>query len=296
MASRKSARAKPGSKKSKENLDRRVGTRDWEALLGLSAQALAAVLASGPEDEALDRAQELIFDAWEARSKKKRITLARQALAISPNCADAYLLLAEYVGNDPNEALDLCKRAVEAGEKALGKEVFEEEVGHFWGLLATRPYMRARLALAQALWDRGRHDEAITHLQDMLRLNPRDNQGVRYLLVGYLFEADRAADVAVLLKKYKADSSAWWVYSHALLAFQTSGSGSAASRHFARAVAANPHVPAYLLVTKKMPPRLPEFYSPGAEDEAICYVSKGACAWQKTDGALDWLRQQLSGR
>jgi hypothetical protein len=130
----------------------------------------------------------------------------------------------------------------------------------------------------------------------MLRLNPNDNQGIRYVLAGYLLEADQDSDLSALLKKYKADSSAWWVYSRVLLAFRTQGPGSAASRYFARAIAANPHVPAYLLSTKKMPARLPEFYSPGAEDEAICYVTEGGSAWRRTEGALDWLRQQLSRR
>jgi tetratricopeptide (TPR) repeat protein len=73
-----------------------------------------------------------------------------------------------------NEAIDLYRQGVAAGEKALGKRAFRDDVGHFWGLMAP-PYMRARQGLAEALWKYGERDEAVAHYQDMLRLNPNDN-------------------------------------------------------------------------------------------------------------------------
>jgi hypothetical protein len=85
----------------------------------------------------------------------------------------------------------LYEQGVAAGERALGQEAFQRDAGHFWGILETRPYMRARLGLARSLWTAGRRDEAVRHLQDMLRLNPNDNQGVRYTLAGFLLFLDR---------------------------------------------------------------------------------------------------------
>ncbi len=38
-----------------------------------------------------------------------------------------------------------------AGERALGPQLFEQEAGRFWSLVEARPYMRARLGLAQVL-------------------------------------------------------------------------------------------------------------------------------------------------
>ena len=46
----------------------------------------------------------------------------------------------------------------------------------------TRPYMRARAALAECLWETGERDDAVAHWQDMLRLCPNDNLGVRHIL------------------------------------------------------------------------------------------------------------------
>jgi tetratricopeptide (TPR) repeat protein len=149
---------------------------------------------------ALEQAQDLIYDAWEAKTAKARLAIARKALALSPLCADAHVLLAEHAKSGSDEQLELWRRGVESGELALGDE-FEALAGQFWGFLETRPYMRARFGLARALWIRGANDEAIDHLRDMLRLNPNDNQGIRYVLAAYLVEAERDDDLGVLLQE-----------------------------------------------------------------------------------------------
>src|SRR5487761_2734712 len=108
--------------------------------------------------DALDRAQDLIYQAWDARTAKRRIALAEKALAISPLCADAYVLLAEHAEGNSEAELDLWRRGVEAGRQALDETVFEDYAGEFWGFLETRPYMRARFGLAVALMQRGDRD------------------------------------------------------------------------------------------------------------------------------------------
>ena len=83
---------------------------------------------------------------------RERIKLAKQALTISDDCVDAYVLLAEESAKTLPEARDLYAIGVKAGERVLGKELFTEAVGHFWGMVETRPYMRARAGLANCLW------------------------------------------------------------------------------------------------------------------------------------------------
>jgi len=243
---------------------------------------------------ALDRAQEIIYDAWEASTAKRRVALAEKALATSPLCADAYVLLAEHAKQGSDRELDSWRRALEAGEKALGKDGFDEYAGHFWGFLETRPYMRARLGLAVALWRRGVRDEAIDHLREMLRLNPNDNQGVRYILSAYLIEADRDQDLATLLAAYPEDGMAGWAWTTALAAFRRGGDGEESRKLIAEAYARNHHVPSYLLGERRLPKQLPPYISPGDEDEAIEYVSACREGWRRTPSALDWLRAQAS--
>lgn len=255
-------------------------------------RALEAVLAAfggGGEDSGIEAAQRIMWDAWDEVDRRKRVALAREALKVSPLCADAYVMLALETARTPDEALALYRQGVEASEKGLGKSAFEEDVGHFWGILETRPYMRARHGLAQALWKTGRRDEAVSHYQDMLRLNPNDNQGIRYLLLDCLLELGRDGEASRLLERYKEDASAAWTWSRALLRFKREGDSPASRKALAGAVKDNGHVAAYLLGRKKMPRNLPEYIGMGDDNEAVAYVHGAAGAWNATDGALAWL-------
>ena len=78
----------------------------------------------------LERAQELMYEARESPAPK-RYSLAEQALALSPDCADAHLLLTERE-RDPIKRMERLRLAVAAGERALGERAFAEDVGYFW--------------------------------------------------------------------------------------------------------------------------------------------------------------------
>jgi tetratricopeptide (TPR) repeat protein len=239
---------------------------------------------------ALDRAQELIYDAWDAGTAKRRTALARQALAISPHCADAYVLLAQHAKPGSDAEREFWRQGVAAGEAALGKAGFQEFAGHFWGYLETRPYMRARLGLAMALWRRQERDEAVAHLCEMLRLNPGDNQGVRYILAAYLVELGRDREVAELLDEYPDDGAAAWAYTAALVAFRRDGDCAASRKLLAEACESNEHVPGYFLGESKMPARNPDLIGMGDESEAVNFVFEFGKGWIGTPGALEWLR------
>jgi tetratricopeptide (TPR) repeat protein len=249
---------------------------------------LAGRAASAPRTP-LEEAQELMYQAWSARSTRQRGELARQALAISPDCADAYVLLAEESARGVEEALSLYEQGVKAGERALGPKAFREDVGYFWGLLETRPYMRARAGLAACLWRLGRRSEAIEHYTDMLRLNPNDNQGIRYLLTDcLLLEGDDKA-LGELLAQYEGDWSANWSYTTALWTFRQQGASPQADEALRKALDQNRYVPPYLLGRKRLPSRQPEYIGIGDEREAVSYAADAVEAWRKTPGALEWL-------
>ncbi len=235
------------------------------------------------------QAQEIMSRAFQERDEKRRVALAKEALALCPDCADAYVLLAEHAPSR-RQALPLYRQGVAAGERSLGPEVFQRDAGHFWSLLETRPYMRARLGLAHILWTMGRRDEVIEHLQDMLRLNPGDNQGVRYTLAGFLLFLDRDAELTKLLRQYPEEASTAWAYTEALLAFRHEGDTLAARRLLKQAKKANKYVPDYLL-GRKFPPNEPTgYYRPGDESDALNYVSGFMAGWKSTPGAVAWLR------
>jgi tetratricopeptide (TPR) repeat protein len=259
--------------------DRRTMERLLHQLTGSQADP------SSPQGQA----QELLAQAFEQGDPQKRVELARQALALWADCADAYVLLAEHAGSR-KEALELYRQGVAAAERALGPDTFAQAAGHFWGILETRPYMRARQGLAHFLWTSGRREEAVEHLQDMLRLNPGDNQGVRYTLAGFLLFLDRDDDLGRLLDQYPDEGTAAWAYTRALLAFRRGGDTPEARKLLKAALKTNRHVPDYLLGRKFPPSRSPGYYSPGEESEALEYVGSFLAPWRSTPGAVAWLR------
>ena len=237
----------------------------------------------------LEQAQDLMYDAWDS-SGTRRVELARRALEISEDCADAHVLLAEETARNLKEAKNLYEQGVKAGERALGPQVFDEDTGHFWGILETRPYMRARFGLGQCLWSLGERRQAIEHYTDMLRLNPGDNQGIRYILANCLLEEGLDEDLGELLEQYKDDAAATWLYSRALWLFRQEGASKKANRCLKEALEQNQFVPSYLLGVKRLPRHLPEYIGFGDENEAVVYAADAIKAWQKAEGALEWLR------
>jgi tetratricopeptide (TPR) repeat protein len=231
--------------------------------------------------------------AWKAPGRR-RILLARKALEIWSDCADAYVLLGRCAAT-PADAHALFAHGVAAGERALGPDIFRDHAGHFWGLFETRPYMRAREWFAESLWTLGRGEEAVEHFEDMLRLNPEDNQGVRYRLADLLLSLARHDSLAELLDRYKDDDLAHWSYTRTLLAFRLEGDSTEALRHLRQALRANSHVPKFLLGLKPLPLEEPSLFSPGREDEAALYAASAIDLWRNTPGALEWLKRRTSG-
>jgi hypothetical protein len=78
-----------------------------------------------------------------------------------------------------NAKLEIFKRGVVAGEVLLGRDL-EREVGNFWGLLHTRPYMRAMNMLYRHLVKMERPADALPIGRRMLELCPNDNIGISF--------------------------------------------------------------------------------------------------------------------
>ena len=250
-------------------------------------------LIDGMRDSALPRnaaekAQELIYEAWDADTYTKRVALAEKAIEIYPDCADAYVMLAEETADHLFEAIELYRKGVEAGARTIGKRHFDEIKGHFWGHIETRPYMRAKAGLAGCLWEGGHFDEALKHYREMIELNPSDNQGIRYIIAGCFLYLGFEDELENLLGKYD-EVSCEWLYTKALFTFMKNGDAIDSLGLLRSAIKANMFVPIYLLGKKEMPEILPDMYSFGSEDEAMVYVERNGSIWRKIKGSMTWL-------
>jgi tetratricopeptide (TPR) repeat protein len=239
-------------------------------------------------------ARDMIYDAMDMPSGRARKALAEEALAIYPHLGDAWIIIAEEVAPTYEESLFYFMKAVQAGERDLGEDFFKNNAGRFWGIIESRPYMRAKACLSETLWELGFEDEAIQHDRDCLRLNPNDNQGLRYILIQRLLIKNDLKASAALLKKYNETFGPFMTFSKALLLYKQEGSSSKpAKTQLKKAIKTNPHVPSYLLGSKKMPKALPASYASGSTEEAITYADVALRAWHESPGALIWLAQNI---
>jgi hypothetical protein len=106
-----------------------------------------------------NKAQDLVWDAWDAKTKAKAEALANKALLIDPDCCDAFNVLA-WTAINPAKETEYYKKAIDAFKKRHTDEYFNENKGYFWGELETRPFMRALQGYGRNLYDHGQKEEA----------------------------------------------------------------------------------------------------------------------------------------
>jgi len=269
-----------------------IAPGDMNALLtSLQAPSVLDGL-SDAEADARHEAQELAFDAMEAESEAEARKLAKRALRKDPDCVDALVVLAGIESDSPKKMIEALQNAVAAGERSLGAEFFKENKGHFWGLLDTRPYMRALEQLAALLRAEGINLDAIKHYEKMLVLNPNDNQGVRDPLLGLYLALGSLDEAGKLLHTYKDDASANFAWGRVLERF-LSGDLRGAAAALKKARETNSFVELYLSGPKNLPGEMPDMYSPGSEEEAILCLDNMALAWGNFKPAILWLMEQL---
>jgi tetratricopeptide (TPR) repeat protein len=257
------------------------------ALLEATGGPLRTTLPVGPA-AALARAQQLMDDSRDAGGRLP-ITRARQAIALSEDCVDAWLTLLDVATTD-EQALDLSQRAVAAAARVIGAARFEALTGRFGAAADTRAYLEARIAVAQCFRDVRRVDETIEAYREVVRLDADDRYGARYPLVAQLLQAQRDDDAIALLDAYADDPDASFAYARALVMFRRDGDALPARDALAEAVRANRHAALFLADPESVPDEPAESVAPGSKDEAAQIWFVLARPYATTPGAVEWLR------
>ena len=126
----------------------------------------------------------------------------------NPDNVDAKLFLIKTKARDFNTINEI-KEVVEKEKKKLTKQGFfkSDSIGIFWGLIETRPYMRALSIYAEEFNLLGRYSDAIKVYEEMIRLCDSDNMGVRYPLMADYMLLERFEEFNKLASKYEEDCS-----------------------------------------------------------------------------------------
>ena len=134
------------------------------------------------ENTPLDDAYEILEEAQNARNEKEAIKLAKKAYEKSPECFDAILFQCDLEENGIKR-MKLLEGGLEVEKNRLIKEKYfdKENIGHFYGIFETRPYIRGLVVKAEYLLEEGKLRQAESICKEVLRLNENDNMGARYL-------------------------------------------------------------------------------------------------------------------
>ena len=155
------------------------------------------------ENTPLDDAYEILEEAQNARNEKEAIKLAKKAYEKSPECFDAILFQCDLEENGIKR-MKLLEGGLEVEKNRLIKEKYfdKENIGHFYGIFETRPYIRGLVVKAEYLLEEGKLRQAESICKEVLRLNENDNMGARYLLMAIFATLEEENDMLKLYKKY----------------------------------------------------------------------------------------------
>ena len=151
----------------------------------------------------LDDAYELLEKAENTKSKTQAIKYAKEAYDMCPNCFDAILFQCDLEENGIKR-MKLLDDGLEFEKSRLTKEKYfdKENIGHFYGIFETRPYIRGLVNKAEYLLEEGKISQAENVCREVLRLNENDNMGARYLLMAIYATLEKENDMLKLYKKY----------------------------------------------------------------------------------------------
>lgn len=163
-----------------------------------------------------------------------------------------------------------------------------------WIILENRPFLRAYHGLGLEYLDRGRVADALEIFENILAMNPGDNQGVRALVIDCHFLQGHPERVLEVCDRYPGDMMEQVMYGRALALYQL-GRQVEADEALAEGIQWLPLVAREL--TKKRHPRPrrldPHRVTHGGADQAYYYWEDQGQHWKNTPGAIGWVRESL---
>lgn len=159
-----------------------------------------------------------------------------------------------------------------------------------WLCHENRPALRL---LAQEAFELHEYDEpaAMLRLQQLLRLNPNDNHGLRDLVVNLHLEQGEDREALGVIAAYPDDNMPALCFGKVLALYRL-GDIVNATAALKAANKDNPKIVKFLLPARKAEPKSsPYGIQVGGDDEAWQYREAMRDVWQSVPGAMEWLKR-----
>lgn len=239
------------------------------------------------EDEE-SRSYDMLERAYKANSLKQARELAKRALIIYSDNIDAHVFLAELENNESKKLLKLNQAINRAEELLKCDNYFEDSVGHFWGIIETRPYLRARSSRLRVYLLINKFDEAIEECEDIIRLNENDNMGIRYSLMNLYCHMNKFDKLDELYNKYPEDS-AYMLFPISVMYYKQDKKEELLNK-LKELKKANKYL-IDMLIGKIKNTKHPEYYAPGSIEEATLIIEDAFYLINDNKGFIDFLKE-----
>ena len=238
---------------------------------------------------AVGESQECYYDAMEANSEEEDFAFCHGHWNLIPEIRmHGCSCWSHTSAMSADEEIGILRKIVAAAEERLGKKAFKKFAGHFWGFHETRPYMRARAALADALHHAGRIESSAAEVEAMLELNPGDNQGLRYRLLAFIWRSRSWTMPGRFSPAIPMSSiSTQYLPGKGVERFSPETGRSVAGA--GRRAKAESYFQSLCVRPSQDSEEPAGFLSPGSKEEATCFAADLQSVWNAHPAAKKWL-------
>ena len=185
------------------------------------------------------------------------------------------------------------ERAFQIAESIIPREFDLKTDKILWGDIDNRALLRAFQAKGVLLMEEKQYKDAVKKLEFLIRVNPNDNQGIRYLLTDCYFSLGKFNAVVRLFSRFQDDFDPTTLYCLGLV-YYMKGNKKLSRKYLLKGIESYPRVAIDLISSRA---RFPEKeYSKnyggvlsGGEVQAFEYRGKYFPYWKNSEGSLDFL-------
>ncbi|MGH2612720.1 MAG: tetratricopeptide repeat protein [Rhabdochlamydiaceae bacterium] len=213
-----------------------------------------------------------------------------------PYAFDAYDRLAfiiYHIYRKLDESIELLQRGLLRSSELFPEGFILGKSNLPWAVMENRPFLRMYSSLGFRLLDRAETEQATRILEDILEMNPEDNQGLREVLCSCYFKVGDVQSVLDLCSKYADDTTPAILFGRVLALFKT-GRIDKAREEMRQAVRYGGNVALEIMAKKhvKIKNTDIEYYEAGSKKEASLYWNDFGKYWYEVAGAVEFVRNE----
>ena len=286
-----------------ENVTENMSMDEINALLQAHLKEINANIPKGITEETAETADdfmELAEQKYKDGDEMGALRLARKAQKMDPDNLDIDLFLLAGEKESVDKTLRKFQKILEKGKTILEKQgCFQEDVGHFWQVFETRPYIRAKGQYVLTLIHAGKLKKAAQEAEDILQLNEQDNLGMRYTLMHLYAALEDAESAQKLFEKY-SDGEESPIFLALTLLYYKLDETDRAQKYLRQLTRVNKGTRAFVrdVITDKVERVLSKIekqggFSPFSEEELVEIYDENLPVYLGTPSFFEWLAYEL---